>query len=522
MFVFLQKAMTSKALYSVPDTALQRLRCALCSDYLSQFPVHVCKEIGSVCGRCPVLHDENPVRNEAYEIIASSLSFPCRFSGLGCLELLTPRDLVEHEETCTFRQYFCPFMPSGCCPWQGPSGELLGHFLEKHRVFILDENLFEIDFTSKYSENYLLCDNSNLFVLHKKCDVNENLFWCAVSFIGAKSIADQYNFQLILSVKGNNEDSYAISPAPVRCFTNPNIDKSNAVEIDASFIMKELDDPANIICRVTIVKKQLEPQNRNSQKRMVSIDSIEEDILNDLECPICLEFMVPPIYQCEVGHSVCSICKFKVNECPTCKQSIRETRNFHLERITNRIKYYCKYRDFDCSFISSAKDIKQHEADCKFGPYKCPLHDYIACNWKGKVADIMQHIRQSHHDNMLELDLVSIPYEESGFDDLDEDCYIVESAGEIFKVICKCENDCLNYSVQLVGPADEAKKFMFVLDFVDDTNRNQRLCLKRYCAPLSLNCDAFNTDDDFVKIPIYLVNDMIDSSFTYRIQITGA
>lgn len=517
--------MTTKSLYSVPDTALQRLRCALCADYLSQFPVHVCKEIGSVCGRCPVLLDENPIRNEAYEIIAGALTFPCRYSTLGCLEFLTPKDLVDHEETCTFRQYFCPFMPSGCCPWQGPSSELMAHFQEKHRIFILDDNLFEIDFTSKYSENYLLCNNQNLFVLHKKSDISENLFWCAVSYIGARSVAEQHNFQLMLSVKGNEEYSYTFSPTPIRCFTNPNIDKNNAVEIDVNFIKEELNNPANVVCTVHIIKKQNYSENNQknlSEKRMVSVESIEEDILNDLECPVCMEFMVPPIYQCETGHSVCSVCKTKVSECPSCKESIRETRNFHLEKITNRIKYYCKYRDYDCPFISSSKDIKQHEAECKHGPYNCPLSDYSGCNWKGKVIDVMQHVRHSHDDNVLELDTVTVPYEEGDFENSDEDCFVIQAVGELFKLVYKYEEGDFYWAVQLVGPTAEAKNFMFVLDILDNTNKNQRLFLKRYCAPLSMNTEAFKNEGSYVKVPLDLICCLIDNSLTYRIQIMAA
>lgn len=515
--------MSTKTLYSVPTTTLQQLRCCLCNDYLSQFPVHVCKEIGSVCGRCPVLHDENPIRNRAYEVIAESLSFPCRYSPLGCLELLTPKHLVEHEETCTYRQYFCPFMPSGCCPWQGPSSELLGHFQDKHSVFILEESKFEIDFTSKYSENYLLCELQNLFVVHKKCDVNENLFWCAVSYVGAKKIAERYNFQLVLGVQGGGE-VLKLPVMPVRCFTNPNIEKNNAVEIKADVVMEELQQPASVVCTIEILKKPKIDENNAknlNDKRMISVDSIEEDILSDLECPICFEFMVPPIFQCETGHSVCGICKDNIKECPSCKQTIRQTRNFHLERITNRIKYYCKYRDYGCQFITSAAHIKHHETECKYGPYKCPLHDYTECNWKGRLADVMRHVHHSHDDNVLELDTVTVPYEtESDFENADEDCFIVQAAGELFKLLYKYEDHHFYWTVQLVGPAGDAEKFFYMLDVVDGTNLRQRFFLKRYCAPLTLNADAYQDKQKYVKIPLDLIKCMVDNALTYRVHIT--
>lgn len=514
--------MTSKSLCSVPDSALQNLRCCLCNDYLSQFPVHVCKEMGSVCGRCPVLLDDNPIRNKAYEIIAETLSFPCRYSSLGCLELLTPKQLVEHEETCTYRQYFCPFMPSGCCPWQGPSNELMSHFQEKHSIFILEENMFEIDFTTKYSENYLMSDMQHLFVVHKKCDVYENKFWCAISFIGSKKIAERYNFQLILSVKGRENCPYVLPHLPVRCFTNPNLDENNAMKINADDVMIQLNNPASVVCNVVVFRKTENNENNLSEKRMISVDSIEEDILNDLECPVCFEFMVPPIYQCETGHSVCGTCKSNVNECPSCKQFIRETRNFHLERITNRIKYYCKYRDYGCPFITSAKDIKQHEIECKHGPFRCPLYDHIACNWKGKFADIMPHIRHSHDDNVLEMEKISVPYEESDFEHADEDCFILQTAGELFKLMYKYENRCFYWAVQLIGPFNEARKFFFMLDIIDNKNLNQRFFMKRYCTPLTPKCDAFVEKENYVKIPLDLIECMIDNSLTYRVHITQA
>lgn len=519
-----RKAMSTKPLFTLPDSALQKLRCSLCADYLSHFPVHTFSQIGSVCGRCPVLHEENPVHNEVYEVIAKNISFPCRYSGLGCLELLVPRDIVIHEDSCPFRQYFCPFMPSGCCPWQGPSNELIEHFQEKHRVFILEEKLFEIDFTSRYSENYLLVEGQNIFIVHKKSDVNDNLFWCAVSYVGSRNTAQQYTFQLVLSVKGNDQISYTFSPVPISCFINPNIDKNSAVEIDAEVIMKELNNPASVICNISIAEHPSKSSEENSniqEKRMISVDSIEEDILNDLECPVCLEFMVPPIYQCETGHSVCSTCKSKINECPSCKRCYRDTRNFHLEKITNRIKYYCKYRDYDCTFVASAQDIKQHEMECKFGPYSCPLHDHTACGWKGRLTDIMEHVRHSHEDNMLELEVVTVPYEEADFNSSDEDCFVMQASGEIFRLLYKYENNLFRWAVELVGPAAEAENFMFILDIIDNTNQHQRLFLKRHCAPLGSNCDPFRNDVHCVKIPLDLINCMISNDLTYRIQIVS-
>jgi len=50
------------------------------------------------------------------------------------------------------------------------------------------------------------------------------------------------------------------------------------------------------------------------------------DIGNELECPVCLTEMKPPvhIWQCAQGHPVCQPCKARpeVRHCPTCRQRI--------------------------------------------------------------------------------------------------------------------------------------------------------------------------------------------------------
>merc|ERR1712181_101133 len=57
---------------------------------------------------------------------------------------------------------------------------------------------------------------------------------------------------------------------------------------------------------------------------------MEEDVMeqtrSELECPVCLEEMRPPvrIWQCSDGHPVCELCRRKpeVSCCPTCRKYI--------------------------------------------------------------------------------------------------------------------------------------------------------------------------------------------------------
>lgn len=51
----------------------------------------------------------------------------------------------------------------------------------------------------------------------------------------------------------------------------------------------------------------------------VSASSSSTDLASLFECPVCFEYVLPPILQCQSGHLVCSNCRPKLNCCPTCR-----------------------------------------------------------------------------------------------------------------------------------------------------------------------------------------------------------
>ena len=40
------------------------------------------------------------------------------------------------------------------------------------------------------------------------------------------------------------------------------------------------------------------------------------------ECPVCFDYALPPIYQCDSGHIICAECWTKVKICPTCRSAV--------------------------------------------------------------------------------------------------------------------------------------------------------------------------------------------------------
>merc|ERR1712039_1091283 len=49
------------------------------------------------------------------------------------------------------------------------------------------------------------------------------------------------------------------------------------------------------------------------------LEQIAAEKEKDLECPICLETAIVPIFSCSESHVICSQCRPKVQRCPECR-----------------------------------------------------------------------------------------------------------------------------------------------------------------------------------------------------------
>lgn len=59
--------------------------------------------------------------------------------------------------------------------------------------------------------------------------------------------------------------------------------------------------------------------NQNSVPRFAGC---MQNVAQLLECPICLDTVRRPIFQCSNGHLLCSRCRNKTHQCPICRVSL--------------------------------------------------------------------------------------------------------------------------------------------------------------------------------------------------------
>ncbi|PSN42266.1 hypothetical protein C0J52_20416 [Blattella germanica] len=111
-----------------------------------------------------------------------------------------------------------------------------------------------------------------------------------------------------------------------------------------------------------------------------NLKTLDKDLMLELECPVCLEYLTPPIVICENGHSICNACKNKLTRCPNCRKPFLNVRNLALESLTRAV------------VPTAEKPVVVEKT------YKCPFAQISNedCSWNGKLKNMKKHIRNFH------------------------------------------------------------------------------------------------------------------------------
>ena len=180
--------------------------------------------------------------------------------------------------------------------------------------------------------------------------------------------------------------------------------------------------------------------------------ALYEIVWSELECPVCMQYMVPPIKLCSNGHNICSKCRGRVQLCPTCRAEFSQIRNVALENIARRMKYPCVNRQNGCLNLFSIEDIAEHHTACVYGKINCPFHFYMTCSWKGPKNDLKEHAKAAHPGYFKEESSFNCRY-------LSEDLVVLSCFGELFIFYLQKRDRRYYAAVQLIGTSSEASKY---------------------------------------------------------------
>ena len=187
-------------------------------------------------------------------------------------------------------------------------------------------------------------------------------------------------------------------------------------------------------------------------------EELEQSLLKNLECPVCLEYMTPPIYLCNNGHNICNECRPNLQSCPNCRQEILQARNYALEDLCLKLNYPCKYEG--CKEMFTGQLIKEHQAVCSCGSHNCPLNKIpeYDCQWRGHFRELITHLESQHEDHVSTEAKFMSPEKKSSTS-------ILLKYNEIF-LYYKCFRDGKYYCiVQMFATCAQASKFKYKVKF---------------------------------------------------------
>lgn len=123
--------------------------------------------------------------------------------------------------------------------------------------------------------------------------------------------------------------------------------------------------------------------------------SASSDLASLFECPVCFDYVLPPIIQCQSGHLVCSNCRPKLSCCSTCRGPLGNIRNLAMEKVAETVTFPCRYNMNGCTAMMLHTEKPEHEDGCEYRPYHCPCPG-ASCKWSGSLDQVMAHLNQSH------------------------------------------------------------------------------------------------------------------------------
>lgn len=480
-------------LLSLPD-----FNCAMCKNILIA-PIVLVANIGNVCGSCKKKIDPSDpfIANPALENILRHLKLHCKYHDNGCKEKIDYQNIEMHELKCIYRDCTCPMSYFNNCDWHGHATLLGEHFDDCHPNNIKRQSAnssiyVQIDISKSAHSIMLLLTKNDKFLLNVMCDLASNKLWYSMYYIGnaEKSSDFHYNIEQIGQENRSIKFESKLAVLPDSEFTKEtNI--NSALSFDLSFLKQIIQEDQHFISVIQILSS-------NSESGV-----LDEKLLNFLECPICSNFMKPPILQCLSGHSICSTCRPKLGQCPTCRSSFGNTRNYSLEAVSSGVRYPCVYRDFGCVVTMPPTQIIQHEGECPVRPYTCPLKDVLLCHWEGTHSNISTHLKACHSEkvkftNHLKTTLVF------SFDHVQYDVYCLVTYGEVFRVWFRHDVGDQNgyWAVQLVGSKNEAKNYKFEIGLIDSRNEHRTLVRSDLCIDVTSQFNIFNN----CSVPVNVIS----------------
>ena len=181
-------------------------------------PIRMCVNGHNICDNCRSKLDDCPTcnkrflstTNEALEVLAYEMQYPCKYKQFGCKEVFCRWSLGSHEADCRYGQLKCPVAKHPLferCDWTGKYNEVKNHLMENHLEMCLDYGEVESRTlnehgTSAWFHKFVFVYDEVFF---RAFDVRNGMFHVAVQYIGPPDKASKYKYKVKFVNKNNTE-----------------------------------------------------------------------------------------------------------------------------------------------------------------------------------------------------------------------------------------------------------------------------------------------------------------------------
>lgn len=245
------------------------------------------------------------------------------------------------------------------------------------------------------------------------------------------------------------------------------------------------------------------------------------------ECPVCLETMTAPIFQCQSGHSLCSSCSDNLcpSICPICRQNMTRIRNLQLEEIVNKAKVPCANANIGCKFTVPAGEKDEHLKECIFRDMECPIGTVFGkCSWQGKLQDMMNHFKERHPTNCNVQQDTDIVLNNIRLNQDDRHFFLVQNENKmIFMLTMKLDtlSKAAYWTVQLVGCKRAAQQHIYEIQVNSRQDERRKVIFIEHCYSDTIRADdVFRQQGKCAIVPLDSLKHFIqDSKLTFRFNI---
>ncbi|KAF7281486.1 hypothetical protein GWI33_004731 [Rhynchophorus ferrugineus] len=354
----------------ITPAMVKDFKCILCNKHVFVPPITTMDGKKLKCGRYSCMNTKYQSRMHGLEKLASYMEFPCDFDG--CHAIVPWGKVTDHERVCNYRTIVCPM--EDC--YKYPINTITSHFKRYHKRYnCIDEG--DLETASGAHLKFILFKDQPYLIFSY---INNDDIWVSVYAAGASTdVSFQVTFQdkkteRVMIFEGGKpihfqEEEHCLGCLGKKCnllthkkslaYSNHSaVYDDMMVRIKRQLIV-EVFGSKLVNCKVKIMKSDSATQDNQHNYREIS---------KMLVYPCCQQPMSAPIYRCETGHSICTVCKKKLTNCPSCQNQLTESRCFSLEGIAQSIHLFCGNREHGCSFVGNMDERIAHENVCTARP----------------------------------------------------------------------------------------------------------------------------------------------------------